>query len=61
MSLTEKSRATILLVGDDLAVAELLRAQLTARGYAVCHVMSASEAEAVVDEIAPTSSSSTSC
>ena len=53
MSNTQNSRATILLVDDDLAFAEALRDQLTARGYHVYHVVSAVEAEDVVDEVAP--------
>jgi DNA-binding response OmpR family regulator len=46
-------RATILLVDDDLTFAEMLRDQLTARGYYVYHAVSAAEAEGMVDEVAP--------
>ena len=53
MPIIPKPRATILLVDDDLPLAEMLRVQLTARGYAVHHVVSASEAEDVVDDVAP--------
>ena len=53
MPIAEHPRATILLVDDDLTLAEMLRAQLTARGYRVCYAVSAAEAEAVVDEVAP--------
>jgi DNA-binding response OmpR family regulator len=53
MPITENPRATILLVDNDLAFTEMLRSQLTARGFRVWHVVSAAEAEAAVDEVAP--------
>jgi DNA-binding response OmpR family regulator len=53
MPVTANPGATILLVADDLPRAEVLRAQLTARGYAICHAESAAEAEAVVDVVVP--------
>jgi len=53
MSITVNPRTTILLVDDDLIVAEMLQVRLAASGYAVHHVVSATEAEAVVDAAAP--------
>jgi DNA-binding response OmpR family regulator len=53
MPIAENPRATVLLVDDDLTLAEMLRDQLTARGYHVYHAGSAAEAEAVVDEVVP--------
>jgi DNA-binding response OmpR family regulator len=39
-------------VDDDLHLAEMLRVHLTARGYQVYHVVTAADAEALVDEVA---------
>jgi DNA-binding response OmpR family regulator len=47
-------RATILLVEDDAALAEMLRQRLLARGYDVWHAGTAAEAEAAASEVRPT-------
>src|SRR5438105_2718312 len=53
MPFAENPRTTILLVDNDLPFAEMLRSQLTARGYHVWHAATAADAEHVVDDIAP--------
>jgi DNA-binding response OmpR family regulator len=53
MPVTEAPRTTLLLVDDDLSLAEMLRVHLTARGYQVYHAVSAADAEALVDTVAP--------
>src|SRR5215213_2918336 len=49
----ENERALILLVEDDLPLAGMLQDQLVARGYDVCHVGTAAEAEGAVEAVVP--------
>lgn len=49
----EARRPNVLLVEDDLALASLLTDELRARNYDVCHVESAGDAEASLDQVHP--------
>jgi DNA-binding response OmpR family regulator len=53
MNAAEPPRRTILLVGDDPAVAMMLRDRLEPSGYSVWSVESATEGEAMADEVDP--------
>lgn len=53
MSSTERVRATILLVEDELTIATMLKDRLEAKGYGVWHAENGAEAEAIADEARP--------
>jgi len=53
LNVTRTGRATILLVEDDVMIAEMLRDRLRANGHTVWHAASGAEAEAIGNEVAP--------
>jgi DNA-binding response OmpR family regulator len=53
MSTTQGTRATILLVEDDLTTATMLRDRLSSKAYCVWHAQNGAEAEAMADEVRP--------